>query len=244
MLGSARAAWLGEAARLAEAQTQLLDYLLGAAMWAALWPLSETSGTTMADATGNGRDGTYSGTFTLDQGSLAPNGQGNSVKFFFDGGVDPKGIGQVPAHASLDLTTEGTLFALVQGDVDGSNPIICKDECLMPHGYGFHWNNATPLGYTRDTGAGTQVISGPTVAAGQHLTAFRWRADRSSIWVDDAEVASGGGMISEATADDLAVGANLQDPCGSSANHRVAFAAAVGLYLPDSVLVGAWAAIQ
>lgn len=221
----------------------LLSYLLEAQAWAAIWMLDETSGTTMRDATGNGRTGTYSGTFTLNQGSLAPNGQGSSVRFEHDGAI-PKGKGAVPTHATLDFTTAGTIFATVNGDTALHNPVICKDECVSPQGFGFHWNQYTPLGYTRDSGAGTQVLAGPTVSPGNHLTAFRWRADRSSIWVDDAEVAFGAGMVAQSTAVDLLVGANGVDACGDLADLRLSFVAAVGLYVPDSVLAGAWERIQ
>jgi RHS repeat-associated protein len=48
----------------------------------AYYPLDETSGTTAADASGNGNNGTYAGTYTLHQpGALAGSGGGTAVSF-------------------------------------------------------------------------------------------------------------------------------------------------------------------
>ena len=43
------------------------------------WRLGETSGTTAADSSGNGRNGTYAGTFTLNKASLIPSDTANGA---------------------------------------------------------------------------------------------------------------------------------------------------------------------
>ena len=68
------------------------------------WKLDETSGTTATDSSGNGHDGTYTGTLTLDATDGAPN---------FDGGYV-----SIPDHANFSANAASgmTWFALMKSD--------------------------------------------------------------------------------------------------------------------------------
>lgn len=63
------------------------------------WRLGELTGTTAADSSGNGRDGTYTGTYTLNQPSLIPSDTAN-------GALGCNGTGLV------DMTTPAGTFQL------------------------------------------------------------------------------------------------------------------------------------
>lgn len=69
----------------------------------AYWPLNETSGTTAADASGNGRNGVYSGA-TLGQGGI---GDGNTAPLF-DGVNDLVNVQSTSLTAAFN-GSEGTL---------------------------------------------------------------------------------------------------------------------------------------
>ena len=67
---------------------------------AAYWRMDETTGTTMADATGKGNNGAFAGTYTLGQpGAIAADG---SSAVAFDG---QSGAASAPSSASLQLNT-------------------------------------------------------------------------------------------------------------------------------------------
>jgi hypothetical protein len=79
------------------------------------WPLDETSGSTIADASGNGIDGTWSDSDDADVSGETETGMvGNALHF--DGTDDYINI---PYNAALDLTDDqGTVMGWMKSDVD------------------------------------------------------------------------------------------------------------------------------
>lgn len=72
------------------------------------WRLGETSGTTAADSSGNGRSGTYTGTYTLNRPSLIPSDTSNGALGCGAG----TGYVNVPAAAAIPLAGKTLVFAV------------------------------------------------------------------------------------------------------------------------------------
>jgi RHS repeat-associated protein len=83
-----------------QARTSHYSYLVRNDAPLAYYPLEETSGSTAADASGNGNSATYSGSYTLGQpGALAGSGGGSAVAF--NGGIVSGSV------SKLDLAAGG-----------------------------------------------------------------------------------------------------------------------------------------
>lgn len=72
------------------------------------WRLGETSGTTAADSSGNGRSGTYTGTYTLNRPSLIPSAPEN----FALGCRTGTGYVNVPAGTAIPMSGKTLVFAI------------------------------------------------------------------------------------------------------------------------------------
>jgi len=113
-----------------------------------VWPLDETSGTAATDASGNGNDGTYSGSYTLDDTELI---LGSPAPLF-------NGTGKVASDSPLTIPAPFTLEAWVeQQDVAlGALVTICPL-------FGW-WSNATNNAelFQDATGGGvSSTLNGP-----------------------------------------------------------------------------------
>lgn len=72
------------------------------------WRLGETSGTTAADSSGNGRNGTYTGTFTLNRPSLIPSDSANGALGCGAG----TGYVNFPDGAAIPMAGKTLIFAI------------------------------------------------------------------------------------------------------------------------------------
>lgn len=72
------------------------------------WRLGEPSGTTAADSSGNGRNGTYFGTYTLNRPSLIPSHTANGSLGCGDG----TGYVNVPPGPAIPMAGKTLLFAI------------------------------------------------------------------------------------------------------------------------------------
>lgn len=72
------------------------------------WRLGETSGTTAADISGNGRNGTYTGTYTLNRPSLIPSDTANGAL----GCGASTGYVNVPPGDAIPLVGKTLVFAI------------------------------------------------------------------------------------------------------------------------------------
>lgn len=83
------------------------------------WRLNDTSGTTAVDSSGGGHDGTYSGSFTLNQPTLLVEGSGASVNFTGGQMAVPDtlslrlGTGAVSYEIWVNLTSTAAYASLV-----------------------------------------------------------------------------------------------------------------------------------
>lgn len=72
------------------------------------WRLGETSGTTAADISGNGRNGTYTGTYTLNRPSLIPSDTANGALGCGTG----TGYVNVPTGPAIPMAGKTLIFAI------------------------------------------------------------------------------------------------------------------------------------
>lgn len=72
------------------------------------WRLGETSGTAAADSSGNGRNGTYTGTYTLNRPSLIPSDTSNGALGCGAG----TGYVNVPEGTAIPLAGKTLIFAI------------------------------------------------------------------------------------------------------------------------------------
>lgn len=131
------------------------------------WPMRETSGTTSVDATGNGHDGTWSGTKTL------------AAKVGFDGFSYPvfatSGLITVPAHANFDGTAGMTVLAMVWVDVTGTWAMGAKSNV---GGTSRDWitssNGTDVIVQTFDSGGSSASRQSVAAGAAAGLTRGAW----------------------------------------------------------------------
>ena len=129
----------------------------------AYWPLTEPSGTVMADASGNGRDGTYVGAPTLGAASLG--GSAGSVDFA--GGSTQ--YGTVPEAAWMHVPAF-TAECLIRPSASGGGYVFARDES----GSNRMWNmlvggDATFYANIFDSGAAAHLLHGAAGAQGWAL---------------------------------------------------------------------------
>lgn len=129
--------------------------------------LGETSGTTMADSSGNARDGTYTGTYTLGQtGLVGAMGTDKSVRF-------NQGPGSVADATWHRLNTDFTIefwFKMNTDPAASTFPGIIRRGSGSLGGWAVFYNSSRQLNFRRDTGAGRSSDSTglllPTTASG------------------------------------------------------------------------------
>jgi hypothetical protein len=175
----------------------------------AYWRMDEASGTSMVDATGNGRTGTYAGSPTLGTISLLPTEGKTAVAF--DGTNDTS---SVTSHTSLNSTTGGfTVECWIKIDV----PTADKYQVIIDKTGGTQdnkqwliiWDNRTSQGsplrlraQNGFTSAGTITVDwgGATardaLAAGGHLVVV-WNGTNTKIYWNGVQVVSGTGQVGE-----------------------------------------------
>ncbi len=85
----------------------------------AYWKLDESSGTTAVDSSGNGRDGTYAGGYTLSQSGIG----GTNTAVLFDGSTAYVDFGN---PAAFDIATGLTLEAWVKTSDSGYQYVLVK----------------------------------------------------------------------------------------------------------------------
>jgi hypothetical protein len=144
------------------------------------WRLGETSGTTAADASGNGRTGTYSGAITLNQpGALTLGGDTNASALF--PGTNSTARVEVPDHASLDLnafTVECWVYLTSYGTTTRWRNIFQKNHTggalgvLRNYGLWLQIGTNAAMHASFTTGGGAAISSiGPS---SRHLALRRW----------------------------------------------------------------------
>lgn len=129
----------------------------------AYWRQDETSGTSMADASGNGRTGTYVNSPTLGQASLIPSDTATSVKW--DGVNDRASVAH---NAALNATTSGwslviTGFKIVDPSANKLQVIIDKTAAAGSNGQWSVWyDNRTTSGSPQRLvfACGTDTVGG------------------------------------------------------------------------------------
>jgi len=191
--------------------------LLGAASWAervkadgalVAWPMQETSGTTLHDVSGNGRDATLGGTVTV--GASGPTGATKAVAF---GG----GYGSI-AYASWMNTPSLTVevmfktagiaaqkWLVVRDGAGGSNRPFVTSVASAGNCYGYGNNQTGPAKTTTATGLDD---------GNWHF--FGWGVDSggSGYHVVDGAVDNtytGGGTITQPSAININIGRNDLD---------------------------------
>ena len=151
----------------------------------AFWRQGETSGTTMVDSSGNGRNGTYVSGYTLNQPSLVYNDADPAVNY--------TGYSSVPYAAWMDLTTF-TVEAVIKPT------LVNIDRNIITHGrfdstlQHFHlaMNNGKlypQIGFTDGTLL-DEIVTGMTAfAAGQTChVAMSWDGSFARVYFNGEKV--------------------------------------------------------
>jgi hypothetical protein len=196
------------------------------------WRLGDTSGTTATDASGNGRNGTYNGSPTLNQPSLLP-GDLTNGSVLFDGTNDYVSI----ADAAWMDTTFVTHLAWIKTSYVGANQFITsRDNFTSDRQYALYV--AATTGYLSAVlnpgGVATAYNSSARVADGRyHLVAITYDGSYVRLYVDGRIVlktAASGAMGASALA--LRVGAATTG--GGEFNGYIDEVAMFGAALPAS----------
>lgn len=194
-----------------------------------LWPLQETSGATAFDASGNGRDGTYSGG---TQGAAAIGGNGSASY--------TAGLVTIPYASWLDATS-WTCEILVYPTTVGSYSPMGRNS--SGRGILWLWTATGGVNYWYNTnGAGYYSPNGSTGLSNTtpYLLAARWdkAGATCSMWRNGVSVASVSNNGDSADTPDT-VGLLLGD-CRAGQygwQGKIAFAAYYGSALSDARLL-------
>lgn len=153
------------------------------------WQLDELSGTTASDSSGNGRDGTYQGTYTLGQDGVTPGGYGVQ---FNGGSVQINDDDVWSASTTGELTVEGWIRS---SDTNGS--LVSKGA-----GSNYEWDIHRGSGgvgtfkvgnLTTDTGLGSFSFGALSSTTASHLVAT---IDGTSVVVYKNGVQTDSGTLS------------------------------------------------
>jgi Concanavalin A-like lectin/glucanases superfamily len=106
-----------------------------------LWPLNETSGTTAADATGNGHTGTYTGGYTLNSAAGPISGGGNAVLLNGSSGYIASSYN--PSLSAVSLECWVNFNGLSQG---GNNSRFIANDHVNNDNNGFDCNQENDEG--------------------------------------------------------------------------------------------------
>lgn len=154
----------------------------------AFWKLNETSGTTATDSSGNGHNGTYTGSPTLNQ-----SGPFNGIKAVdFDGVDDFVSVGDDAAFTTTNYTLE--LWANADTvSVDGNIPFAKRAAGTTGEWHIVYVNNGTAYGETLNTGGTDYLLAQGTcsAAAWHHIVyTLDGSSNIGSLYVDGALVAT------------------------------------------------------
>jgi hypothetical protein len=158
------------------------------------WRLNETSGTSAADSGSSVSNGTYTGTFTLNQAAFV-NG-GKSVSF-------PGGSNYVDTNTATNFTAACTLEAWINAAASGSGTlahIVGKNKYFAALAADFPikitWNKATnkvgfELSKGDDFSADASLLSGVLSTGTDYHVVARYTANGAvDLWINKVQVAS------------------------------------------------------
>lgn len=188
--------WLGLAILLSWSSSRLL---VGEDSLVVAYALSEATGTTTADASGNGI------TATLTNGPTWTASGRYGAGLIFDGGNDSV---QVPASTALDLTTAFTLEGWVNPTSSTSGVLLHRPEAS---GLGTTYSlQASGSVFARaKTTAATVTVYGPAIPTGQWThVASTWDGATLRLYIDGALSASAAlnGTLVSSTGQPLSIG--------------------------------------
>jgi uncharacterized repeat protein (TIGR01451 family) len=155
---------------------------------AGYWRLGETTGTTAADASGNGRNGTYHGpTYSLGAAGLIEGDSDRAVSFT-DGRVE------LPTALS-PWSGDFTIEAWARPSQTSSYAALFSREVYLSNGFRLGQQGSRWAFWTTESGGSVSVVGGTAVVGQtQHIvvtrtgTAFR-------LYVDGVELANGTGTL-------------------------------------------------
>jgi hypothetical protein len=156
----------------------------------AYWRLGESSGTTATDISGNGRDGTYTGTFTLGQASGIPGETDTAV--LLDGATGHIDCGDTQMRVGGTSVTLEAWVKLTAINPAARMMVVSKHINVQP-GFRLFVDTDNTVGFgTRD---GTNINTADTLAANTlyHLVAVEpgSAGGDAKIYIDGIEKASG-----------------------------------------------------
>lgn len=149
----------------------------------AAWPMQETSGTTMLDASGNGRHGTYNGGVTLAQSPLI-HGAGYSASF---NGTTGRGVVADAAWMDVDDWTV-EIVAYANSLTSLKSPIARDAEAGSDRAWLMRFNSGDCNSLAWNNSGKLYVINGgDDIATGTpYVLAMTWSsiANRARVWVN------------------------------------------------------------
>ena len=155
------------------------------------WRLGEAAGTAVADASGNGRGGTYSGTYLLGQTGLLA-GNTDKAALLRNATTDGRVTGSIGAILSGAMTAEAWASTAGVTTLGGSNHVLSRGW-----GAAGGWRLAffkTTAGVQQAVfainNAGTVSTAAATVSAGKHHLAGSYDGATARLYVDGAQAAT------------------------------------------------------
>lgn len=166
----------------------------------AFWKLDETSGTTMADSSGNARDGTYVNTPTLGATGLIGDG-GTAVTF---NGTDEYGEVGFGSWMPAGNTQSFTLEAFCKTTSSASQTLIARADSATPYRLGISGGRAFMQVATGGGAASTLFGTSTTLNNGSvHHIVGTWDGTTTRLYVDgvfDTSTAKNGVLNSTSSA--------------------------------------------
>lgn len=160
--------------------------VLTSAPWG-YWPMGESSGTTLADISGNGRDASLFGTPTL--GQLGWPGEGTSV--LFPGNVSHYVF--ITSTSGLTSTDNFTWEALV-AYTSGDGAVVSRGAGASQQLHAMEIVNATSMGHFNWDS--TYYVTVPSVANAWHHMAITWNGATRRVYLDGVEQGTGSSYAS------------------------------------------------
>lgn len=186
-----------------------------------LWPLNETSGTTAADASGNGNIGTYTGGYTLNQGP-GPSMGGGAVLLNGSSGYIQSSYN--PALAAVSAECWVNLNGLSQG----ANPgFISNNPYAGSYGLNLYSNGPGDVfvtSYANGTSA-NYTYAGATPASGWFYVATTWDGTTFRLYFNGSQIAAGALSGAFVPNTNFVAGTEAWMPSGSFMNGLIAWVA-------------------